>query len=434
MRISRRHARGRSTGKPGMLVMLTVAAASVAVPAAVLAASVHSPAGKDAAPTPRPAWALHLRHLSHGRPGAIMKPQIGSATWSVTYPVQLPHGYQTPTGMAADILGDGVWLFAQGGTPASPLDTVFYWSNTTAKLDAYQLAATDPTLQGGAQTPIAVDADGVAWIGDNKTLISVNRQTGTISTFDLPDVSTATPGSGLPVPPPGADAQDFTDIDALAIAPDGSIVVARQFATELEIFDPSTQQASSLPLPEGTSLAGLGEDVASGLGGDIAAVLYAGQGIHELGQYSSGQWTVSQEPCPAYAVSMTGTAIAVTGPDCVAVGTVPGGTGPATMTVQPGSSAYGSESQACAVPLTTGTVATCSPGGIALAEPGSASATRLGLGRIVSAIPASGQAEGAGAELVALPVTPGSMSAGTNGALWFVPAQGGTSIGLLSPA
>jgi hypothetical protein len=428
----RRHVGSNRAGRLRMLATLAVAGMSLAIPAAVLATSAHQAGAKTDIRASGGAWVRHLRHLTHGRPGAIIKPQATSPTSAVTYPIKLPAGYQTPTGMAAYIAGNGLWLFAQGGDSA-PLDTVFYWSSTTGQLTGYQLDAANPALQGGVQTPIAVDAHGVAWIGDNRTLVSVNRQTRTISTFQLPDVTIGAPGSGLPEPPPMASAQDFTDIDALAIAPDGSIVIARQFATELQIFDPSTHQATPLPLPSGTSLAGLGQDVAGQGAGDIAAVLYAGNGIHELGQYTNGQWDVSQGPCPAYAVSMTASTIAVTGPDCIAIGAVPGSTKPAGLAAQPSSGTAGSEDQPCAVPLTSGTVAMCAPGGITLASPGSSASAGVALGQIVSML-SSGPASPANGGLVALTITPGLMSAGSNGDLWFIPAQGGTAIGLLSPS
>jgi hypothetical protein len=310
---------------------------------------------------------------------------------------------------------------------------VFYWSSRTGQLTAYQLDAANPPLQGGLRTPIAVDTHGVAWIGDNRTLISVSRLTGTISTFQLPDVTIGAPGSGLPQPPPMGSAQDATDINALAIAPDGSVVIARQFATELQIFSPSTGQTTPLSLPSGTSLAGLGQDVAGQGTGDIAAVLYAGNGIHELGQYANGQWAVSQAPCPAHAVSMTASTIAVTGPGCVAIGTVPSSGQPAGLATQPSSGTAGSEDQPCAVPLTSGTIAMCAPGGMTLASPGSSVTSRVALGQIVSQL-SPGPAGAAGGGLVALTITPGLMSAGSAGELWFVPAQGGTAIGLLSPS
>ncbi len=430
MRNPQRRVRVKSAGPLGALAMVATAAISLAIPAAVLAASSRSADSK--APFSH-AWAQHVRPIAHGRPGAIRNPRPNAAAWAVGYPFKLPTGYQSPTGIAADTVGNGVWLFAQGGDSTAPLDTVFYWSGS--KLTAYQLDAADPTLQGGAQTPIVVDADGMAWIGDNRTLVSVNRQTGVITTFKLPDVAIAAPSSGLPVPPPMASAQDFTVIDALAISAEGSVVIARQFATEFQSFDPSTHQTTTLALPAGTILAGLGNDVAGQAGGEIAAVLYAGQGVHELGQYSNGQWTISQGPCPAYAVSMTASSVAVTGPDCIAVGTVSGTAEPARLSIQPASQTAGSEDQACAVSLASGTVAMCSPLGLAVAQPGSGTSTEVSLGQIVSAISAGpgGQTAGTASGLVALPITPGLMSAASSGDLWFVPAQGGTAVGLLSP-
>lgn len=166
---------GKRAGQLNFLAALAIAVLSLALPAAVLAASRH-PAGSLATGSPSGTTGPSLMHytiVKHGHPGAIIRPRATAAGVTISYPIQLPAGYQAPTGIAADPGGQGVWLFAQGGSPASPLDTVFYSPGATGPLTEYQLDATNPALQGGAQTPIAADSSGDAWIGDNRTLVSV---------------------------------------------------------------------------------------------------------------------------------------------------------------------------------------------------------------------------------------------------------------------
>ena len=99
--------------------------------------------------------------------------------------------------------------------------------------------------------------------------MSVDRATGTVTSITLPDVAfEGSNGNGLPTPPSATYAEDYSDIDALALAPDGSIVVARQYATELQLVDPSSGAVTSLPLPPGTELASLGSGDVAGLGAD----------------------------------------------------------------------------------------------------------------------------------------------------------------------
>ena len=348
----------------------------------------------------------------------------------MTYPIELPAPYHSPTGIATDP-GGGVWLFAQGGTAATPLDTVFYWSNATSQLSQFQLDGSNPALQAGADTPIVVDEAGTAWVGDNRTLVSVDRATGTVTSITLPDVAfEGSNGNGLPTPPSATYAEDYSDIDALALAPDGSIVVARQYATELQLVDPSSGAVTSLPLPPGTELASLGSGDVAGLGADeIAATLYAGEGVHELGQYAAGSWTVSQSPCPAYAVSMTSTMIAVTGPGCVSTAYLPA-SGASTLQPQPVSSEVGSEQYPGAVPLGSSHVAINEGGTIEIAPLGAAVTATVSLGQIAVALSSSpGGSSQAG--VTSSPISAGLTAPTAGGSLWFVPAQGGTSVGLL---
>jgi streptogramin lyase len=188
--------------------------------------------------------------------GTVVAPSSLSSTegWAVSYPVHLPSGYQTPSGIAAT--GSALWLFANGGTPQAPLNTAFEWSN--GQLQSYQLDSSNPALQAASDTPIVVDPSGTAWIGVNRTLVSVNPTSGAIDSFTLPDVTMTSSGTGLPVPPSTTSAEIYTDIDAIALGANGDIVIGRMYAAELQLLDPASGGISVIPLPSGTELAGLG--------------------------------------------------------------------------------------------------------------------------------------------------------------------------------
>lgn len=382
-----------------------------------------------------PAGDVRFKSSSRPRPGQIMKPLrvASSAAWSVTYPVTLPAGYQSPTGIAAAANGSDLWLFAQGGSSSAPLDTLFYWTSRTNSLTAYQLDTANESLQAGLYTPIVVDSSGNAWLGDNRTLVYVDRGTGEVTTLTLPDVATASTSSDLPVPPTIGQAEDYTSIDALAVAPDGSIVVARQYATALQLVNTSTEAVTGLSLPAGTELASLGEGDIAGAGtGEIAAALYAGSGVHELGQYSSASgWTLSTSPCPAYAVSMTGDVLGVTGPNCAAFGTDNSAVAP-TLESQETTMVTGSEHYACAVYLGQDRVALCGSNVIGMSTLGGASTTSVALGEIAQAPPSYPNASQQVTGPTSSPIAPGLIATSGDGSLWFVPEQGSQAVGRIT--
>lgn len=252
---------------------------------------------------------------------------------TVEYPVALPSGYQAPTGLATDE-SNGVWFFAQGLINGSPQETLFHWSPTPQALTAYAVDVSSAALNAGLDTPIVVDQSGRAWLGINQSLLVATPGLAGLRVLSLPPVALGAPGSGLPSLP-GPQPGDIAPIESLALGPGGTIVVARAFATELQVVDPSSLAVSSIPLPAGTALAGLGaNDLASEAdGGVIAAALYSGSGVHELGQYVNGTWSLTPAPCPAYAVAISASTLVVSGPGCVAAGTIPSAaSGPVEIT------------------------------------------------------------------------------------------------------
>ena len=259
--------------------------------------------------------------------GQITPPSSTPAGWKVSYPISLPVGYSEPTGIVSDGAG-GIFLFANGQVKGTAANTLFHWDDSTQSLLSYAIDEPSGTLAPGQWTPLLVDDAGNVFIGIHSTLLEFDPSTRATQSTDLPAVSVGAPGSGLPFlpPPPGSGASTGTDpdatIDSLALSSTGEIVVARQFATELQVVDPSTLTVGTMPLPAATALAGLGEgDLSSSSSkGVLAAALYTASGEHELGQLVQGSWSESDSPCPAFSTSVSENELVVSGPQCVAAG------------------------------------------------------------------------------------------------------------------
>lgn len=251
--------------------------------------------------------------------GGIRPPVHLPIGWSVTYPVDLPHGYNTITGIASSATGHDLWVFAQG-----PDERLFHIMLPNRVVKSYSLDPAGGRLHAGLETPVAIASSGTVWVGVNESLLELDQATGEVRTTRLPPVSVGAPDSGLPqLPVPNGGA--YAGIDALTIRSDGSIIVGREFATAIQIFNPATKAVTALPLPPRTALVGLGStDLAQDAdGSELAAALYAPNGVDELGQYSNGAWTLSGG-CPAYGVVIYRSEITVSGSHCVAYGAING--------------------------------------------------------------------------------------------------------------
>lgn len=259
----------------------------------------------------------------HLQVGAISLPADEPSGWSVSYPISLPAGYGTPTGLATDTTNDDVWFFAQG-----PDQRLFHWSHELGKItDSYPIDNTDPATQAGQFTPIALDSAGKIWLGINQTLIVLTPGRDDLQQVALPPVQVGAAGSGLPhtsIPDFGA----HTSIDAISSGPKGTLVASRMFATELQTVNTSSFEIGTIPLPGNTAVAGLGAGDLAGDGNRIAVALYASDREHQLGQLTDGAWSTTS-PCDAYSVAIAGQYLATSGAGCVAGG--PNTTGPTTV-------------------------------------------------------------------------------------------------------
>jgi hypothetical protein len=358
-----------------------------------------------------------------GRPPSASKDT--STSWTVRYPISLPAGYVAPTGIAPDSTG-GLWMLAAGRVAGSPRETLFHWTGVSGVLSSYAINGSATGSGVGMRTPIVVDDAGDVWLGINSTLVDFNPASGEATTVRLPAVTMGARGSGLPSLPtrdPGAHAE----IDALAISSNGSIVVGRAFATELQTVDPNTLAVETIALPSGTALAGLGAgDISSSsAGGMVAATLYSGSGVHEIGLLVHGYWSTSSTPCHAYATSMAHQVLAVSGPRCVATATLSTNRTPAVLRSL---HVVALTENPCAVAVSDSTILVCVSGGMAALTNGKQSPTfSLGRVRVTPSIGGSGSGSGASSQAV----TPALLCTGSLGTEWFVPAQKGAVVGLI---
>jgi hypothetical protein len=349
----------------------------------------------------------------------------------VSYPIQLPTGYETPTA----ILGtaEGLWAFAQGIQNGSPAESLFYWSDSSSKLTTYPINTSNISgLRAGINTPIVLDNSGNVWLGLNSTLVELDPTSGTTSVLPLPDVSTGSSGSGLPNLDPAAQAAGVTPgklagVEALANGPGGSIVVGRFGSTELQFVNPTTLAISDAALPNNTVLIGQGvTDLASNSDGtDVAAALYNGDGTHELGQYVRGGWTVQTTSCAANTVSEVNGQLVVGGPSCVEETSVGGdATSAATLS---SITATGLGQASWGISTSSSSLIVCLPQDMALIS---------GMGQTDFSLGTSIPGPSVGSPAVSnsqVNVEPLALTTGGPNMTWFVPDAGqNATIGLIS--
>lgn len=350
----------------------------------------------------------------------------------VQYPVTLPSGYEQPTGLASDSSG-GVWFFAQGLADDVPQETLFHWSSAQQPMSRYVIDTSETSLNAGQYTPVIADQAGGAWLGINNHLLFTVPGSSELQVVPLPAVTVGAPDSGLPQLP-GMDPGNTAPVESLAIGPGGTILVARTFATELQVVDPATLAVSTIPLPASTAFVGMGaSDLASGNSGSlVAAVLYSSSGVHELGQYVDNAWTVSDVPCGAYEATISAGTLAIDGDGCVAAGAI-------------SSTSAGTSSAQAPVQLTSVTIQGLPHGPVhAIALDSSAVLTDLGPG-IVSAdgelqstavtlgdfVPGPSSKGDGQATPSPQPVTMTLVAPAAIGSVWFVPDGGGPRLGLV---
>jgi len=372
----------------------------------------------------------HDRSSRPGTPpavGTIIKAANSDGTYTVSYPVAVPNGYNAPTGLAVDPSGTGVWFFADSTTAR----TVFHWTASSGKLTDYSLSLSNPDLAAGAITPIVVDAQGRAWVGINHTLAMVDPATNSVQTYPLPAVTLAGPPLVLlPPTPPGVSPEQFAVVDSLAVGANGSIVIGRQFANELQVFSPGDGTFSSITLPVNAVLAGTGQNLGATPNGEVVAILYVGSSSAEVALESGGAWYTVSSTCEPLSLTV-GAALTLAGPDCVADSHI--SSSGVTGTLSPLPSAWTAlvSHITTAISISAGIDAVGTGGGIDVVDAASGAGTPVDLGQIVL----SGESSPGGGSnsTKTVPITPGLVASDGSGTVWFTIAEGGLQLGLLAP-
>lgn len=353
-------------------------------------------------------------------------PQVTSgsiAGYAVTYPISLPSGYETIAGLYAAPSRSGVWVVAS----ASQSQALFFWSTSTGRLTTYPIDTSNSNLGVGAFAPIVQDASGIVYVGLNRTILRLDPSTGVQSTFTLPPISVGKVGSGLPQYP--GPSGEFNPIDSLVIDTEGNLVVGRMFATALQVVDPSLSQLTSIALPTGTSLAGIGQsDIAvDSSSGGIAAVLYSVGDGTQIGQYTGNTWYVNSLGCPTYAVSYSDGKLVASGGNCLS-----SGLGAAANRAELLKSVYSGAlvPNPGALELSNSTLIASSSTGALLIN-GAGASSILSLGSITSG-PSS---DPSGLPLsfgnTSQSIRPTLFSSGSPGQVWFIPQQSDPVVGLI---
>lgn len=414
---------GRTPGSRRRAALMAGSAlAAVALLAMLVGHLVSNTAGTRVRATPLPTARLGV--------GSITAPTGSQYGWRVTYPITLPQGYQTISGIAADAATKSLWVVAQGIRAGSPVETVFRYSMTSySLLSSYAIDVANPALDAGGLTPLLVDRTSNVWIGINSTMVEVTSF-GAIRTFTLPPVSLPT-GSRLPLPPPSpAGRTSFEGIESLAMTSQGRIVVGRRFGTAIDIINPATGNIVSVALPLGTELSQEPGSLAGGGAGPVIAALYSAARRTELGEFSGATWNVSPQ-CEVNAVSALGRYLSAAGQSCALAGT------PSSLSQGLGQVAINFQAldlaHSIVRPASLGAsqyAVTASDGIVVYNAATSAQTGVIHLGTVEVAPPSGVSASVSGSDQQ-VPLTPGFMAANGSGGLWVVPSGGGEKLGLL---
>lgn len=281
-------------------------------------------------------------------PAEIIAPTPEPAGWSVSYPIKVPSKYPGLLGEAADPRTGNFWFVAANTQHRRTPNALFEWNRRTGHLVQFPT-----TINFGVatpfQTPMTVTPNGDVWIGFRDTVIDFNPKTKRSTSLVLPPVRyvVVPPGEPYTVAKPNLVTNNGDRVISLAASNTGEIVVGRGYSQSIEIINTNTRTVRSVMVPPNTVVghgAGESEVAIDESGQDIATVLVAegaaigtpASMVHELGQYVAGHWYVSDARCQAWSVSVTGEIMVAADIDgCVARGTIVPGSGPVTLTYPP---------------------------------------------------------------------------------------------------
>lgn len=346
----------------------------------------------------------------------ISPPSGEPSGWQVSYPIVVPRGYQDISDLLPTADGTNIWFIAAD----SSQETIFDWSTSSQSMTSYRITG-PPGLGIGQFAPILQDGEGNIWIGLNSRMLELDPRSGQEQTFQLPDVSTAASGNGLPTYPGGGADNPITSI---AMMPRGNIAIARSFASELQVLSTTSDAISTVSLPRGTVLPG----VAGTIIGDpnvsqLVAVLYSRPSEYQLFTYTDPNWVAESSPCPPYSLSSANGVVTLSGLTCIATSS----TGPGHLSEVVGGSV---NPQLPAIALSKSTVLVAPQVGSLDAYVNGMSSIQLDLGTWTGysnnddIVPTKAQV---GTETV--PVTTLIAESAQPHSAWFVPSQGPPEIG-----
>ena len=168
--------------------------------------------------------------------------------------VRVPEGYAFPAHIAADPTRPGVWFFANGNSDTR----LFFWDDAKGTLSGWKLGGvSEDGLLTIDQNAIALDSDGVVWVGINDRLFRFDPGAGALDRLVLP----------APVKGDEIHAEGLPSVHAvsvLAAMPDGRVAVGMSDANQVLLVDSESLEVSTAELPvagEVRSLASAGKSL-----------------------------------------------------------------------------------------------------------------------------------------------------------------------------
>ena len=365
--------------------------------------------------------------------GAVSAPQSVPPGVSISYPVTVPAGYSRASGLTAPAGTGNVWYFAESSSQYE----LFDYSVSSGTVKSYgvpHLAA----LRSGVVTPIAIGNNGTVWVGINDSLVGIEPSSGAVSVVPLPTAPLVAQTVEAPPPTvPGLSAVDFEDVDSLAAESNGSLVIGRLYSSVLQTYSPSTGKFGAVELPVDTVLTGNGADLAVAPNGVISVIVWASAPgtipAEEVAEWNGVQWVVEDVGCSALNLVDVGATLLASGRGCAAsqemsavvsgsamTSLLPSGTSGVNAQVGPG------------IPVSQSETLLATAVGAELVSPSSQVVETLSLGSILVGSGMGGGPAGALPSATSVvPVTLGVMASNGQGLVWFLPAEGGESIGLM---
>ena len=168
--------------------------------------------------------------------------------------VRVPEGFASPEHIAADPTRPGVWFFANGNSDTR----LFFWDDAKGTLSGWKLGGvSEDGLLTIDQNAIALDSDGVVWVGINDRLFRFDPGAGALDRLVLP----------APVKGDEIHAEGLPSVHAVSVIaamPGGRVAVGMSDANQVLLVEPESLEVSTVDLPvsgEVRSLVSAGESL-----------------------------------------------------------------------------------------------------------------------------------------------------------------------------